>query len=95
MTTRAKGAIVAAMKHRSSQGLSATIVAAGLAAALAGPAAFAADKPAPAASGPAHRAAPKVKVDRGSGETPAQRDARLKRECKGRPNAGACLGYAS
>ena len=23
------------------------------------------------------------------------RDKRLKRECKGRPNAGACLGYAS
>jgi len=32
------------------------------------------------------------------GQTPAQRqrseEARLKRECKGRPNAGACLGYA-
>lgn len=25
----------------------------------------------------------------------AARDQRLKRECKGRPNAGACLGYAS
>lgn len=24
-----------------------------------------------------------------------ERDKRLKRECKGRPNAGACLGYAS
>ena len=31
----------------------------------------------------------------GSAETPAQRNARLKRECKGRPNAGACLGFAS
>lgn len=29
-----------------------------------------------------------------SGETPAERAARLKRECKGRPNAGACTGYA-
>lgn len=33
-----------------------------------------------------------------SGQTPAERqraeDARLTRECKGRPNAGACLGYA-
>ena len=32
-----------------------------------------------------------------SGETPAERqrqeDARLRRECRGRPNAGACLGY--
>lgn len=25
----------------------------------------------------------------------AERDKRLKRECKGRPNAGACLGYTS
>lgn len=29
----------------------------------------------------------------GSGETKAERSARLKRECKGRPNAGACTGY--
>lgn len=29
-----------------------------------------------------------------SGETPAQRERRLLRECKGLPNAGACLGYA-
>lgn len=33
-----------------------------------------------------------------NGETEAQRqrreEARLKRECRGRPNAGACLGYA-
>lgn len=27
------------------------------------------------------------------GETNKQRDARMKRECKGRPNAGACLGF--
>lgn len=27
------------------------------------------------------------------GETTAERDRRLMRECKGRPNAGACLGY--
>lgn len=27
-------------------------------------------------------------------ETVAQRDKRLTRECRGRPNAGACLGYA-
>lgn len=30
----------------------------------------------------------------GSGETPTQREARLLRECQGRPNGGACLGYA-
>jgi hypothetical protein len=29
----------------------------------------------------------------GSAETVAQRNARLKRECKGAVNAGACLGY--
>jgi hypothetical protein len=29
-----------------------------------------------------------------SEETTAERDRRLFRECKGRPNAGACLGYA-
>lgn len=30
-----------------------------------------------------------------SGETVANRERRLTRECKGRPNAGACLGYAN
>ena len=35
---------------------------------------------------------PKVRPG-GSGETPAERSARLKRECKGRPDAGACSGY--
>ncbi len=36
--------------------------------------------------------APKV-LPSGSGETPAERAARLKRECKGLPNAGACTGH--
>jgi len=30
----------------------------------------------------------------GRGETRTQREKRLLRECRGRPNAGACLGYA-
>lgn len=30
-----------------------------------------------------------------SEETAAARAQRLKRECRGRPNAGACLGHAS
>lgn len=34
------------------------------------------------------------KKTQGRTETPAQRDKRLLRECRGRPNAGACLGYA-
>ena len=29
------------------------------------------------------------------GETVTQREKRLKRECRGRANAGACLGYAT
>jgi len=29
------------------------------------------------------------------GESATERDRRLLRECKGLPNAGACLGYAS
>ena len=29
-----------------------------------------------------------------SGETTAERERRLSRECRGMPNAGACLGYA-
>ncbi len=32
-------------------------------------------------------------IDAPSGESPAARRARLKRECRGRPNAGACLGH--
>jgi hypothetical protein len=35
----------------------------------------------------------KVKFISGSAETPAQRSARLKRECKGGVDAGACAGY--
>ncbi|MDQ3057994.1 MAG: hypothetical protein M3R45_00525 [Pseudomonadota bacterium] len=30
---------------------------------------------------------------RDSAETPKERSSRLKRECKGRVNAGACAGY--
>ena len=36
----------------------------------------------------------KIKHQRSpSEESTAERDRRLYRECKGRPNAGACLGY--
>ena len=37
--------------------------------------------------------APRQAIDHGSAETRAERDKRLARECKGRPNAGACEGY--
>lgn len=40
---------------------------------------------------PREKAKPK---GQGSGETPTQRETRLLRECQGRPNGGACLGYA-
>lgn len=36
-----------------------------------------------------------VKFLPGSQENEAARAKRLKRECRGRPNAGACLGHAS
>lgn len=40
---------------------------------------------------------PGLKIQRSqnhSEETPAQRDKRLYRECRGLPNSGACAGYA-
>ncbi|WP_090142905.1 hypothetical protein [Limnohabitans sp. DM1] len=38
--------------------------------------------------------APKPQKDKGYGENKAERDKRLLRECRGKPNAGACEGYA-
>lgn len=35
-----------------------------------------------------------VTFHEGSGETRAERERRLMRECKGRPNAGLCEGFA-
>lgn len=44
----------------------------------------------------AKKSSTKVKVlPGGSGETPAERSNRLRRECRGRVNAGACEGYTS
>ena len=37
----------------------------------------------------------KPPVDKGPAETRAERDKRLQRECRGKPNAGACEGYGS
>lgn len=53
-----------------------------------------ADKPAKAKKGKPAKA-PKAPTDKGSAEGKAERDKRLLRECRGRPNAGACEGYAS
>ena len=53
---------------------------------------------------PGHSAAPKQHARKSSRATPtrssseesrAERERRLLRECRGLPNAGACLGYAS
>ena len=37
---------------------------------------------------------PKPPTDKVSGESKAERDQRLLRECKGKANAGACEGFA-
>jgi len=51
------------------------------------------DKPAKAAgSSQASKVTPASKPG-GSAESPADRAARLKRECRGAVNAGACTGY--
>ena len=39
--------------------------------------------------------APKAPGNTSSGESKAERDKRLLRECRGKANAGACEGYAS
>ena len=45
------------------------------------------------------RLKPAPKSTYANGDTPAERqrneDARLRRECRGRPNSGACMGYAN
>jgi hypothetical protein len=53
----------------------------------------AAAAPAPA-SGSSPRPPTSVRfIDAPSSESPAARRARLQKECRGRPNAGACLGH--
>lgn len=45
---------------------------------------------------PAHRLkTPKPPASTGHGESRKERDQRLLRECRGKPNAGACEGYAN
>ena len=52
----------------------------------------ASDKP---AKKPKQTKGPKPPTDKGSAENKSEREKRLIRECRGRPNAGACEGYAS
>ena len=51
------------------------------------------DKQAPVSGVQAKRGKQRSIVIRGSGESFSERERRLKRECRGRPNAGACLGF--
>ena len=53
-----------------------------------------AEKPAKAKK-PKQAKAPKPPVNPGTGESKAERDKRLLRECRGKANAGACEGFAS
>lgn len=53
-----------------------------------------ADKPAKAKK-PKQAKAPKPPANPVTGESKAERDKRLLRECRGKANAGACEGYAS
>ena len=55
----------------------------------------AADKPTKKTKQAKQTKAPKPPTDKGSAESKSDRDKRLIRECRGRPNAGACEGYAS
>jgi hypothetical protein len=54
----------------------------------------AADKPTKAKK-PKQAKAPKPPVNPSTGESKAERDKRLLRECRGKANAGACEGFAS
>ncbi len=54
----------------------------------------AADKPAKAKK-PKQSKAPKPPTSPNTGESKAERDKRLLRECRGKANAGACEGFAS
>lgn len=57
----------------------------------------AADKPEKSAKPkkPKQAKAPKPQVNPSTGESKAERDKRLLRECRGKANAGACEGYAN
>ena len=57
----------------------------------------AADKPEKSAKPkkPKQAKAPKPPVNPSTGESKAERDKRLLRECRGKANAGACEGYAN
>ena len=54
----------------------------------------AADSPTQAKK-PKRAQAPKPPAIPNSGESKSERDKRLLRECKGKPNAGVCEGYGS
>ncbi|WP_295521235.1 hypothetical protein [Limnohabitans sp. Rim8] len=75
----------------------------GLGMLLAAPASWSADnftavtaaETATKAKKPKQAKAPKPPASPVNGESKVERDKRLLRECKGKPNAGACEGYGS
>jgi hypothetical protein len=54
----------------------------------------AAEKTSTGTSQPRRLKPPKPPANTGPGETRKEREQRLLRECRGKPNAGACEGYA-
>ena len=88
----ALGLLAAMQVHTSAQTGAQTVTSrpTGTAAATAAPA---------AASQPRHKVKaprlPQTPSPQGLGESRAEREQRLRRECRGKPNAGACEGYAS
>ena len=83
------------MSQALSRGWTGRIAAGSLVFALTGitPTAIAATGQTPGSTG-GQKAPSKVSfIDAPSSEKPAAREKRLKRECKGRPNAGMCLGH--
>lgn len=48
-----------------------------------------------ATAGPRKKSAAPKFIPSPSQETPRERERRLLRECKGRPNAGSCAGFAN
>lgn len=85
----------ASPRHQQAFSLAAQTLAAclfSLAVALPYPAVAAEGKPKSTTPAPKKKVAKPKFID-DTAETQKQRDKRLTRECKGRPNAGACAGY--
>ncbi len=81
-------------KHLTSRLIRACAIVCGLCTATTSGAADSAATPSPISKTKKAKA-PKPPSDKGSGENRAERDKRLLRECRGKPNSGACEGFAN